>query len=171
LWDRVGGGRGELVLDSERCFDHRGSQPGGYMPFYVAVEEPYSRIVRSKTQNDVSVWSNEDSIASHGCRVWSWSVVWVVKTCVVVAAGYDLEGMTVEMEGVFSRVVIVQYDFHNFVLSKDESVCVTAVYDRVCSIGAGGKDGVQGGYFGADISNIVEKGIIRAIVEVIHLQV
>jgi hypothetical protein len=56
------------------------------------------------------------------------------------------------------RVVVVQYDFHNFVLSKDESVCVTAVDDRVCSVGAGGKDGVQGGYFGADISNIVEEG-------------
>jgi hypothetical protein len=39
--------------------------------------------------------------------VWSWSVVWVVKTCVVVAAGYDLEGMTVEMEGVSIFLILV----------------------------------------------------------------
>lgn len=85
------------------------------------------------------------------------SICHIICSCPIWAQGRDGGGGE-RGEDALSRVVIVQYDFHNFVLSKDESVCVTAVYDRVCSIGAGGKDGVQGGYFGADISNIVEKG-------------
>jgi len=71
------------------------------MPFYVTVKQPYTRIIRSKPQHNMSVWSNENSIASHGCWMWVWSIAWVVETCVIGTAGYHLEDVAMEMERVF----------------------------------------------------------------------
>jgi hypothetical protein len=38
------------------------------------------------------------------------------------------------------RVIVVEHDFHNLVLSEDKGVCITSINDRVCGVGAGGKD-------------------------------
>jgi hypothetical protein len=39
-----------------------------------------------------------------------------------------------------SRVIVVEHDFHDFVLSKDKGVCVATVDYGVCGVGAGGED-------------------------------
>jgi hypothetical protein len=68
----------------------------------------------------VAVWADEDGIAPHGCCGGCAGVVWVVETCVVVAACYDLKGVTVEMEGMFSRIIIVEDYFDDLVLREYE---------------------------------------------------
>jgi hypothetical protein len=106
----------------------------------------------------MAVRSHKYSITTHRYRGGCSSIIRIVEACVVVATGYDLERVAVEMEGVFSRVVIVEDDFYDFVLCEDEGVCVAAVDGGVGCVGAGGEDGVEGGDFGADVGYIVEEG-------------
>lgn len=35
-------------------------------------------------------------------------------------------------------VIVVQHNFHDFILSENKRVCVTAVYGGIGSVGAGG---------------------------------
>lgn len=74
--------------------------------------------------------------------MWVWSIAWVVETCVIGTAGYYLEDVAMKMERVFPRIIVVQHNLHDFVLSKYKGVCVTSVDGWVCSVGTSGKDGV-----------------------------
>lgn len=47
----------------------------------------------------MAVGSDEDGITAHGTRWRCGSIVRVVETSVVVAAGHELEGVAVKMEG------------------------------------------------------------------------
>jgi hypothetical protein len=80
------------------------------LPFDVAVEEPDTGVIGAETQDDVPVWADEDGVAPHGCVGWGCviGVCGVVESCVVVAAGNDLEGVAVEVEGVSTRMFRTQ---------------------------------------------------------------
>lgn len=100
------------------------------------------RIVSLEPNNKVSFWVNHQSVSSHrNSRVLGHSGVACVEvTCTVCTAGDDLEIVTVQMERMLSRVVIVQDNVHNLILVKDESVGVRAINARIGSICASGKD-------------------------------
>lgn len=48
----------------------------------------------------MTIWPNEDGIASHGCSRWGRSVIWVVETCIIVTASDNLEDVAVQVERV-----------------------------------------------------------------------
>jgi len=67
-----------------------------------------------------------------------------------------------------SGIVVVQDYLNDFVVGKDEGVGVRAVDDGVGAVVAGGESGVERGYFGADVGDAVDEGVVGAVAEVVH---
>jgi hypothetical protein len=91
------------------------------------MEQPHPRIIRTKAYHDITVWIHEYGIASHGGSGKHFRIGRVVESCVVFASVDDLEGVAVKVEGVFPWVVVVEDDFDDFVVGKNELVSVRAV--------------------------------------------
>jgi len=128
------------------------------MPLYVTVEKPHSRIIRLEAQHDVPIRLNQHSIPTHRrLRVLGRSVA-DVGPGFFGGAVDELEGVAVEVEGVFARVVVVEDELYGLVLLEDEGVRVGAVNCDVVGGRAGGQGGVEGGNFGKDIGDVVEEG-------------
>lgn len=100
------------------------------------------RVVSLEPNNKVSFRVNHHSISSHrdSRELCHSGVACVEVTCTVGAARDDLEIMTVQMERVLSRVIIVQDNVHNLIFVKDVSVGVRAINACIGSICASGKD-------------------------------
>jgi hypothetical protein len=62
--------------------------------------------------------------------------------CVFFTAMNDLEVLAVQMEGMSSRVIVVEDDFHNLAVFEDKGICVGSVNGWIGSILAGGENGV-----------------------------
>ena len=62
------------------------------------------------------------------------------------------------MERVLAGVVVVQNNFYDLTLLKDECVCIAAVYCRVRGSISGGEDRIQSRNLGCDIGDVVEEG-------------
>jgi len=127
------------------------------VPLDVAVEKPDSWIVCFEPQHDVPVRLYEHGIPPHRrLRVVSGGVA-------VVGPGFlgrtvgELEGVAVEVEWVFSGVVVVEDELDGLVLLEDEGVGVGAVDGDVVGSGAGGEGGVEGWDFGDDVGNVIEE--------------
>lgn len=58
-------GNSECFLDFERCFNQGCGKALVDVPFNVAVEEPDTGIVRLKTENKVTGWTEDDGVAAH----------------------------------------------------------------------------------------------------------
>jgi len=148
---------GELLLHFERGFDHGGDQARGHVPFDVAMEEPHAWVVGTEAEHDIAVRVDEDGVAAHGVGgEWRGSRG-VVDACFVFAAVDDLKGVTVEVERVFSRVIVVQDDFDDLVGFEDKLVGVGAVDGGIGCVGASGEDGVEGGNFRCNVGHVVEE--------------
>ena len=99
------------------------------------------------------------------------TVVGVESACFFGGAGDDLEGVAMKMEGVLSRVVVIENDFDDLILGEDEGVGVVAVDQGVCCVGAGGESCVESRDFGSDVCDVVEEGVVCAVVEVVHFHI
>lgn len=67
---------------------------------YVPMEQPDTGVVGAEAQDNVAVGAHEDGITAHGGGGWRGGVVWVVGAGFIFTAGYHLEGVAMEMEGV-----------------------------------------------------------------------
>lgn len=136
-------------------------------------EEPDSGVVGTETQDHMSVWSHKDSVSSHRCRGERslCAVVRIERACLFLRAGDKLKGMPVEMERVFSRIVIIKNDLYHLVVVKDEGTGVVTVDKRVSSIGPGREDSIKCRHLGGNVSDPVEEGVIGPIIEVVHLHI
>lgn len=124
------------------------------------MKEPDAGVVGAKAEDEVAVGFDEDGVAAHGGGGERFCRRGVVEAGVVVAAVDDLKRVAVEMEGMFSRVVIVEDDLDDLVVAEDELIGMGAVDEGVGCVGAGGEDGVEGGDFGSDIGFVVEEGAV-----------
>ena len=75
-----------------------------------------------------------------------------------IAASYGLEGVAVEMEGMFSWVVAVEDDVDYLALFKDERVGVFGVDAGIGGGKAGSEGSVESGDFRADVGYVIEGG-------------
>lgn len=150
LWDLEG------LLEGGGGFDHGGDEAGRDVPFDVAVEEPDARVIGAEAQDYVAVWADHEGIAAHGDG--GESAVAGVGAGGVVGADEGLEGVAVEVEGVFAGVGVVEDDVDDLVFGEDEGVGVYAVDGGVVGGGAGGEGGVEGWDFGLHVGYIVEEG-------------
>ncbi len=158
----------EGFLEGEGGFDHGGDETGCDVPFYVAVEEPDTGVVGAEAEDDVAVWVDHYGVAFHGCGGEGGGGgggvgvgVGVVGAGVGGGADDGLEGVAVEVEGVFALVGVVEDDVDDVVVGEDEGVGVGAVDGGVGGCGAGGEGGEEGGDFGADVGYVVEEGAGR----------
>lgn len=192
---RVGGGvrglgEGQLLLELEGRFDHGGHETGCHVPFDVAVEEPDALItcvrgsivqrpvmekregtgvIGSEAQYDVPVRAHHDGIPTH--RELREGFVVDVDARFFGAADDGLEGVAVEVEGMFAGVHVVQHNFHDLVLFEDEGDGVLAVDGGVGGHVTRSQGGVERWDFGSDVGEVVEKGVIGAVAEVVHFHV
>ena len=132
--------RHDRVLQIQRCLDEGCDQTGCRVPFDVTVEEPDAWVVSAETDDEIAEGSDEEGIAAH------WGLGEVGLGCVggVVgagageAAGYGLEVVPMQVEGVFARVEVVEDDFDYVVFVEHEGVCVAAVDFGGCGGGTRG---------------------------------
>ena len=150
----------QRLLQLERRLDHGGYQARGDVPFYVAVEEPDTGVVRSEAQDDVAFRIKHKGIPTH----WNLGEVGLGNVGVGEDAGFlgravdGLEGVAVKVEGVTASVEIVDHYLHHFVLFQDERVGVSSINLGIGSGFTGCQGRVEGGNFGCFVSDVVEKG-------------
>lgn len=102
------------------CISDKIQEELTHLPFKMAMEEPDARVVGHETENHVSVWSDEDGIATHGDSR-ECDVVGVV-AFVICRAGDDLEVMSVKMERMLSWIEVVENNINNFILLQYKSM-------------------------------------------------
>jgi len=126
------------------------------VPFDVAMEEPDTRIIGPETEDHVPVWSDEDGIPAH----WGFgeSDIICVITLIRRRAGDDLECMAVQVEGVFTRVVVIEYDIDDLIPFENIRVRIFTVDCCICCIFTGCKSCEDCGDFRADVCYAIEKG-------------
>lgn len=113
-------------------------------------------IICDEAEDYVAIWSDHDCIALH--RDGGEGLVGDVFACFFFAPHYGLEGVAVEMEGVFAGVGVVEDDVDNLAFFEDEGVAVSAVDVDVVCCWACGEGGEYCGDFGADVGYVVKEG-------------
>ena len=157
---------GERLLEIGGGFDESEDQTRCDMPFDMAVEEPDPGIIGTEAEDDVAVWIYQDGISPHGDGRDGFVVD--VRSCVRFTAHNGLEYMAVEMERVFTRIVIVEDYFNDLAFFEDKRICGFAIDGCVGGCDVGGKGSEQSGDFGADVGDVVEEGVVCAIAEIVH---
>lgn len=134
------------------------------MPLNVAVEDPDARIIRSKTNNKVSLRTQNQSVSAHWCGgEYHASVVQgfsVPITGIIVRSHKGLESVTVQMERMLASVVVVHHNFINLVVTQNKGVSVCAVDLSISGQLSGAECSVERWYLGFDVGDIVEEGIV-----------
>lgn len=183
-------GDSDGLLDVKRCFDHGRDEAAGEMPFDVTVEEPDARVVadgmlavmclldktaridlRPESDDEVAVWSYPYCVATHGLARKDAVVVWLVEAVFLRSSLDDLEVMSVQMERMLARIVVVQHDLDNVHFVKDERIRVGAVDGTICGVHAGRQGTVQCRNLWSNVGDVVESSIVGAVTEVDHRQV
>jgi hypothetical protein len=62
------------------------------------------------------------------------------------------------MEGVFTRIIVIQDYLDGLVGLQDEGICLCAVGDWRCGVRTCAEDGVERGDEGGDVGLVVEEG-------------
>jgi hypothetical protein len=96
----------------------------GTDPFNVAVKKPHARRVCAETQHSKAIRPNENGVALHRCIRQGRGVPWIVETCIILTALDDLERVTMQVERMFPRIIVVDHNLDDFVTAKNERVGV-----------------------------------------------
>ena len=107
----------ELLLDLKWRLNDGSYKARGNMPFDVAMEQPYARVVGAEAKDNVTIGVHEDGVTTHRSRRELRNVARIVETCVVIAPMDELEGMAVKVEGVLSGVVVVEDKLNDLVMA------------------------------------------------------
>ena len=99
-------GNGQSLLKFQWCFYHGSNQTLVYVPFDVAVEKPDTWVVGLESQDDVSIWSQDESISSHrNCGIIGLAGVRCIEvTGFFVGSRDGLEIVAVKMEWMLSGI-------------------------------------------------------------------
>lgn len=172
VWDakglavvNVGGVDLETVLHELGSLNDGGGKTGLEMPLDVAMEEPNSGVVGLETDGNVLLRGNQDGITAGRVGGVEVAGIWHRGVVLALAATNNLEDVTVKMEGVVTRVVVVDDDLDPLAVLDDHGVGVLAVDLGVAVEVTGGKGSVQGGDLGHDVSDVVEGGLVGVVVQ------
>lgn len=125
------------------------------MPLNMTMKKPNPRVIRLEPQHHITVRIHHKRVPAH--RYGGESFVHDIVSGVGLRAHDGLEVVAVEMEGVFTRVFIVDDYFDGLAFLEDEGVGVGAVDERGHS-GCGGREGgIEGGDFGVDVGYVIEE--------------
>ena len=95
------------------------------MPLDVAVEEPDAWVIGLEAEDGISVGAHGDGVAPH--RVSGQRLVVYEIAGFFLGTHDGLEGVAVEMEGVFAWVEVVEHNLDYVAFVEDEGVGVFAV--------------------------------------------
>src|ERR1700760_1100877 len=98
------------------------------------MEEPKTRVISNEAESSITIWPYRNRISPDG-RIWS-SIISCVswnKSAFFARSLNDLEIVTVKMEWMLSRIVVIDSDFNYLTLFQDIWIAVRAVYFRICS--------------------------------------
>ena len=94
------------------------------MPLNMAMEEPDTRIVGSKSHNEMAVGSDKNDVSSHGLgRIHHGSIgdgLGIKVAGLFLTTENGLEGVAVQMEWMLARILVVQDDFDDAVVLQHE---------------------------------------------------
>lgn len=116
------------------------------------------------------------------------SFTWIVKPGILRCSMYDLKVVSVQVEWVFSSIIVVEHYLHDIASIEHMSVCVITVYSAVGGLCPGGEDTIQRGHYRCRIRDVIEERtedvntlvttivrtgyiLICAIPQVVHCQV
>lgn len=131
---------------------------------------PHTWVVGLEAQDNVAVGIDDEGVAAHGGagEILLGDAGILPDTGLLLGAVDGLEGVAVEMEGMAARVEVVDDELDDLVLLQDKGVGVGTVDGRVRGIVASGEGRVKRGDIGGPVGDVVEEGIVLAVVEVVH---
>ncbi|BCR96006.1 uncharacterized protein AKAW2_20946A [Aspergillus luchuensis] len=145
----------------------------------MAMEEPHTGVIGLEAHNEVTLGREHKGISPGRVLRERGVVRGIIGDRITVGVVIEmrsirrvpidhLEGMTVKMEWVGTGVAVVEDDLDDLVPLQHDGVRVVAVDSGVCGLVTRGHDGVQGGDFGSGVGDVVEEGVVGAVVEVLH---
>ena len=113
------------------------------------------RIVGSEAQADVAHGPDHDGVPSHrNCRE---ALVPNIKTGLFFGADDGLKCVAVKMEGMSTRVVVVQYDLNYLIVFEDVRISIDTVDCGIVGEFTGGESSIECRDSGRNICYIVEE--------------
>ena len=142
-------------LDLRRRFDEGGCETGFDVPLEMAVEEVDAGVVGHPAEGyGAGAW-HLDGVTAHGwCACW-W-VEWEEGS--TTRARNELHVVAVKMEGMPVDIVIVESEFNDGVVRKDDRVGISAVDGRIVDVCCGSVHcSVESGYHRSDIVDVIKR--------------
>lgn len=124
------------------------------------MEEPDARIVGLEAYHEVACRSHHEGISPHRSRWKGRVIAGVIVAPVIVTPHNSLKVVSVQMERMLARIVIVQDDLYNLVFFQDVAVGVAAIDGHVRGVAAGGQRAVQRRDYRFDVGDLVEEGTV-----------
>lgn len=75
------------------------------------------------------------------------------------------------MKGVLSRVEVVNDDLYDLALLEDEGLRVCPIHGRIIGQVTSRQGGIEGGYDGLLVRDVIKESVIGTITEVLHLEI
>lgn len=128
------------------------------------MEQPHAGVVALEPHDDMPVRPDQEHISFHR-PLWQDQTaighgIGIVVTRIVVSAHDGLEGVAVQMERVFSRVLVVEHDLDHLVVAQHVRVGVGTVHGRVGGQVARGEGGVEGRDFRTYVGDAAKEGVV-----------
>lgn len=166
-------------LNGQGGLNEHHSQTLRQVPINMAMEEPHTGVIGLEAHNEVTLGREHKGISPGRVLRERGVVRGIIGDRITVGVVIEmrsirrvpidhLEGMTVKMEWVGTGVAVVEDDLDDLVPLQHDGVRVVAVDSGVCGLVTRGHDGVQGGDFGSGVGDVVEEGVVGAVVEVLH---
>ncbi len=151
------------LLNLERSFDYGCRQAGYYMPFHMAMQQPYTRVVRPESDHRVTFWCQCPGVTPHRYP-WHRSRVTTITQCAGSAVGtsaallvrmtapsledswtacHELWSVAMKMYRMNTTIIVVHDHFHQIALFDNVGIRIHAVYDGVCGIMARSQSCIQ----------------------------
>ena len=100
------------------------------LPFDVTVKQPDAWIVSAEAKYYIAIRIDQDGISSHG-SLWELDAAGV-RSLMLRGSLDHLKVVAVKMEGMLSRIVVVQYNLNHLAFVEHKRIAIDAINFRVC---------------------------------------
>ena len=130
----------------------------------MAVEQPHAGIIRPKSHDDMPIRPHQQNISPHRLSRQHKTTIRdtfrIEIPAIVVTTRNGLENMPMQMERMFSRVLVIDHDLDDFVVLEHVGVRVDTIDFCVGGQVASCQGGIKRGNFRADIGDAVEERVV-----------
>lgn len=112
-------------------------------------------IVCAEAKDHVTIWSHHDGISSH--RDFRERLIVSVESRFFIRTDNGLESMSVQVEGMFAGIIVVEDNLDNLVLFENISVNIGPIDGGIGGRGTSSKSSEKSWDFGLYVGNTIEK--------------